>query len=140
MSKTIFYRLFGIGRLPKRYASTLRREGIVLLEEGIGGTVTLKHFKAPGRRHSWKRSWFTGCLVLTEKTFAAFTLVRPLIYVPLADAPHLAALDCTIEKDGVLLITFDASTFNEDWSGIVECRFKTPLAKQFLDRVAIAVG
>ena len=140
MSKTIFYRLFGIGRLPKRYVSILRREGIVLLEEGIGGTVTLKQFKAPGRRHSWKRSWFTGCLVITEKTFAAFTLFRPLIYVPLADAAHLVALDCTIEKKGVLLITFDASVFNEDSSGIVEYRFKTPLTKQFHDRLVKAAG
>lgn len=140
MSKSILHRLFGLGRIPRRYDQTLRREGIVLLDEGIGGSVTLRHFKAPGRRHSWKRSWFTGCLVLTESTFAAFTLFRPIIYVPLADTAHLAALECTIDRDGVLVIAYDASVFNDDWSGHVECRFKTSLGKQYIDRLARATS
>jgi hypothetical protein len=45
--------------MPKKYAPTLRGEGIVLLDEGIGGSITLKNFKGPGRRHSWKRNRFT---------------------------------------------------------------------------------
>ena len=67
-------------------------------------------------------------------------MFRPVIYVPLADSAHLTALDCTVEKEGVLLITYDASLFNDDWSGTVECRFKTPLARQFIKRLAAAAG
>ena len=85
MPKTILHKLFGAGKIPKKYAPTLTAESIVLLDEGIGGSITFKNFRAPGRRYAAKKSWFTGCLVLTEQTFAAFALHKPLIYVPLTD-------------------------------------------------------
>ena len=134
MKKTLLHRIFGWGRIPKRYAPALHDEGIILLDEGIGGSITLKKFKAPGRYHSWKRSWFTGCIVLTERTFAAFTLTRPLIYVPL-DHENISELHCTIEESDTLLVTYDASAFNKKWSGTIECRFKTPKAQMFLERI-----
>ncbi len=134
MSKTLLHRLFGLGKIPEEYAPTLRGEGIILMSEGIGGSITFKHFKAPGRRHSWKRSWFTGCVVLTERTFAAFALIRPLIFVPLADK-RLSELRRSVEKGATLLVTYDASLFNDKWSGIVECRFKTAQAQLFLEQL-----
>ena len=39
MSKTLLHRLFGLGKIPKRYAPTLHDEGIVLIDEGIGGPM-----------------------------------------------------------------------------------------------------
>jgi len=134
MSKTLLHRLFGLGTIPGKYVSTLKGEGIVLIDEGIGGSITLKHFRSPGRRHSWRRSWFTGCLVLTEQTFTAFTLNRPLIFVPLADS-RLSGLRCSIEDRDTLLVEYDASLFNENWSGLVECRFKTEKARLFLEQL-----
>ncbi len=134
MKKTLLHRFFGWGRLPKRYAPTLYGEGIILLDEGIGGSVTLKKFKASGRHHSWKRSWFTGCIVLTERTFAAFALFKPLIYVPL-DHENFSELTCAIEGSDSLFVTYDASAFNEKWSGTIECRFKTSKAQMFLERL-----
>ena len=130
MSKTIFHRLFGVGRLPRKFSAPLRREGIVLLDEGIGGSVTLKNFRAPGRYSSWRRNWFTGSIVLTKQTFAAFALFKPLIFVPLGDE-RFSALAISLESENVLLVAFDASVFNEKWSGNVECRFKTPTARRF---------
>ena len=134
MSKTLLHRLFGLGKIPKEYAPTLRGEGIVLIDEGISGSITLKRFKAPGRRHSWKRSWFTGCVVLTEQMFAAFASIRPLIFVPLADK-RFSELRCSVEKGATLLVTYDASLFNDKWSGLVECRFKTAQARLFLEQL-----
>jgi hypothetical protein len=136
MKKTLLHRIFGWGKIPKKYAPTLYDEGIVLLDQGIAGSITLKKVKAPGRYHSWKRSWFTGCLVITEKTFAAFTFMKPLIYVPL-DHEEFSALHFTIEADNRLLITYDASAFNEKWSGTIECRFKTPQAWMFRERLGL---
>ena len=132
MSKTLLYRLFGLGKTPSKYASTLRQEGIVLVDEGIGGTVTYKQFVAPGRRHSWKKSRFSGSLVLTRQTFAAFAMTRPLVYIPLADE-RLPALRCSVEESVVLLVTYDASLLDKGWSGIVECRFRTAKAQSFLE-------
>jgi hypothetical protein len=134
MKKTLLHRIFGWGKIPKRYAPTLHNEGIILLDEGIGGSVTFKRFKAPGRYHSWKRSWFTGCIVLTERTFAAFAFIKPLIYVPL-DHENISELHCTIEGSDTLLVKYDASAFNEKWSGTIECRFKTSKVQMFLERL-----
>ena len=132
MKKTLQHRIFGWGSIPRQYAPALHDEGIILLDEGIGASITYKQFKAPGRYHSWKRNWFTGSIVLTERTFAAFALSRPLIYVAL-DHENISALDCAIEESGALLVRYDASAFNEEWSGTIECRFKTPKAHEFIE-------
>lgn len=131
MKKSLFYRLFGLGKVPNKYRSILEEEGVKLLDEGISGSITFKKFKAPGRYHSWKRSWFIGSLVITEKTFAAFSLVKPLVYVPFQHK-RFEELYCTFEKENTLLITYDASAFNDKWSGTIECRFKTSKALDIL--------
>ena len=43
MSKTILYRWFGLGKIPERERMALESEGIVLAEEGVGCTVTMKN-------------------------------------------------------------------------------------------------
>ena len=134
MRKSLLYHIFGWGGVPKRYAPSLRNEGIVLQDEGIGGSVTLRRFKAPGRYHSWKRSWFTGCIVLTERTLAAFAFTRPLIYVPL-DHPNISKLHCATQAEDTLLVEYDASAFHEKWSGRIECRFRTGSARLFLEQL-----
>ena len=45
--KSILYRLFGFGKLPKKFAGTLETEGIVLIDVGIIGSVTMRNFRAP---------------------------------------------------------------------------------------------
>ena len=37
------------------------------------------------------------------------------------------------QEDGILLIAFDPVLFLDDSSGTVECRFRTPQAKTFVD-------
>jgi hypothetical protein len=134
MSKTLLYGLLGFGKVPKRHAPALREEGIVLIDEAVSGSVTFKRFKAPGRRHSWKKSWFLGCLVLTQQTFAAFAMTRPLVYVPLDD-PRRAKLRCSVEEGDTLAISYDASLLDERRSGTVECRFRTAKAQLFLEQL-----
>jgi hypothetical protein len=57
-----------------------------------------------------------------------------LVYLPLADQ-RLSKLGCSIEHGTTLLVAYDASLFNEQWSGTVECRFKTAQARQFLEQL-----
>lgn len=132
--KTLLYRLFGFGKIPNAMRPILESEGIALIEEGIGGSVTLRNFRAPGRWHSYKRSWFTGALVVTGLRFAAFQFSKPLINVPLDDA-RLGALKGSVEKESILRIDFDASVFQDNATGSVECRFRTPQARLFLERL-----
>ena len=135
MSKTLLHRLFGFGGVPEAMKPILEQEGIVLLDEGIGGSITFRNFRAPGKRYSYRKNWFTGSLVVTELRFAGFAFRRPVINVPL-EGPHLDKLDCSLEKEhAVLRVAFDSSDFHEDWSGMIECRFRTPMARQFLERI-----
>lgn len=131
MSKTILYRLFKAGRVPRKAEQQLAQENILLREEGIGGTVTLRQFRAPGKRYGFRRSWFSGSIVLTEQHFLAFQFATPVIGVAWQDA-RIIALQCSLEGTKTLCVKFDAATFNDDWSGDVEVRFRTPLAASIL--------
>lgn len=134
MAKSLLHRLFGIGSVPGSQLPALREEGLVLVEEGIRGSVTYLNYRAPGR-YSWRRrSWFVGSLVVTQQRFAAFAFSRPIVNVPLK-AEYLAKIRCELESDSRLLITFDAGAFNAAASGTVECRFVTPKARLFIDQI-----
>lgn len=134
MSKTLLYRIFGLGKVPASILPTIKQEGIVLLDEGIGGSVTFRKFRAPGRRYDRKCTLFSGSLVITEKRFWGFSFSRPVISVPMDD-PKLKELHCSIKGENTLCVLFDVSIFHEGWSGTCECRFKTPKARLFLERI-----
>jgi hypothetical protein len=135
--KTLLHRLFGLGKLPKGARPAIDAEGIVLVDEGIGGWVKLRRFRAPGRYHSSRSSWFTGSLVITGLRFAAFAFSRPIINVPLA-GERLGDLEITASDDR-LVVRFEASQFNPQHSGSVEYRFRTDLARSFAEHVEAAL-
>ena len=134
MGKTLLHRLFGAGRIPKAMAPILEQEGIVLLDEGIGGSIIFRNFRAPGKRYSYRSNWFTGSLVLTGLRFAGFQYSTPIINVPLEEK-WLNELDCSVRGEKKLSVSFDSSAFHEDWSGMIECRFSTAYARLFLERL-----
>ena len=134
MGKTILYHIFGLGKIPKKFLPDITREGIILMDEGIGGSVTFRKFRAPGKRYGYRRNWFSGSVVLTQKTFLAFTTFNPVIGVPWDDQ-RLNALEYFLEKTETLCVRYDASVFNEEWSGTIECRFKTPKARIILETI-----
>jgi hypothetical protein len=137
MSKTLLYRIFGLGKIPKRMLPALKEEGIVLIDEGISGSITFRNFRAPRRYYGRKWSWITGSLVLTGKRFAAFTFYpyfNPIINIQLDDE-RLKKLHCSLKENRTLCILFDPSSFKEGWSGSIKCRFSTPKARLFLEQL-----
>jgi hypothetical protein len=132
--KSLLYTIFRLGRVPKRALPALESEGIVLLDEGLRGSVTLRNFCAPGRFHTYKKSIFAGSLVLTEQRFAGFAFSKPVINVALHD-DRLRALEISVPRDGVLEIRFDPAVFDIQSSGLVEFRFPTGSALLFLERL-----
>lgn len=134
MNKTLLYRLFGFGKIPQDAMDQLQREGVVLQDEGIGGSVTFKRFRAPGRYYGWKRSWFSGSVVLTQEHFLAFKYSQPIIGVSWGHE-KLRELDVWVEDESTFCVRFEASTFQENTSGEVEVRFSTTLARALLKEV-----
>ena len=101
MSKTLLYRLFGLGRIPQEAKHQIQKEGVILLDEGIGGSVTFKRFRAPGKYDGWRRIWFSGSVVLTRDHFLAFKYSQPIIGVAWIDK-KLKELDVRLEKEYTL--------------------------------------
>lgn len=134
MGKTWLYHLFKIGGIPAGLRAKLEQEGIVLLDEGIGGTITYQNFRAPGRAYAWKRSGFSGAVAMTTVRFVAFAYGRQVINAPWDDARR-AQLRVSCEAPDRLLIAFDPAIFHDDWSGTVEVRLATTYAQQLHARL-----
>ena len=134
MWKALLTKLFGAGQPPVRLAETLQSEGIVLIDEGIKGSVTYIDFRAPGRYSSWRRQWYRASIALTETRLFALRSASTLIDVPLRDE-RLHRMRFSVEESGTFLVAFDASLFHADWSGTIEYRFKTEQAQLFLQKL-----
>jgi hypothetical protein len=78
MTKSLLYRLFGIGKIPDALRIQPQSEGMVLLDEGVKGSVTYRNFHAPGRRDAWRRQWYTGSIALTKMRLVALWYNNPL--------------------------------------------------------------
>jgi hypothetical protein len=126
VAKSLLYRLFGVGRIPKLLGDRLRMEGIVAVDEGISGSVTYRDFHAPGRYSSWRKQAFIGSLVVTNIRLVALMASRFAVDAPFNDE-RIRQLKISRERDR-LVIVFDASLFHDDWSGTIEYRYQTSQA------------
>jgi len=134
MAKTFLYQIFGIGKIATDTRAEIEREGIVLLDEGIRGTVTYLNFRAPGRYSNWKRQWFSSAIILTKTRLLGLRLQDPIIDVLLTDE-RFPQLKFSVEDGNRFLAAFDASLFNNDWTGTIEYRFKTPIARELCEKL-----
>jgi hypothetical protein len=139
VAKTLFYRLFGIGKIPEQFMATLRAEGILALDEGIKGSITYRDFRAPGKYSAWRRQWFRGSIVLTQVRLVSLLSLSTAIDVPLTDE-RIRSMRFSVEKEGTLLVTFDPSLFHPGWSGTMEYRFRTSEAAAFLEKLRERLG
>jgi hypothetical protein len=132
MSKSIFYRLFGIGKIPPPLMAELQAEGLVVFDEGVKGSVTYRDFSAPGKRFLWKRQGFAASIALTKERLVAIAFSNFLINVPLTDE-RIHKLNYSVGSNGAWFVKFDASLFHADWSGTIEYRFKTDEAQRLME-------
>ena len=131
MAKAFLYRLFGVGRMPRQWRTMLESEGLVLVDEGIAGSVTYRDFRAPGKRFAWRKVAFSGSIALTKTRLLALHYATPAINVPLDD-PRLHQMQFSVEGEDKLLVAFNANLFHNDWSGAIEYRFRAEQAREFL--------
>lgn len=138
MNKTILYRLFKIGGIPKRIGPILAAEGIEICDEGIGGWFVTKNVKGPGKRYINRREGFSGCLVVTGKRVVSFTYGKRQINISVED-PKISEIFVGIPKAETLSISFESSRFRDRWTGVIEFLFKTEKSHQFHDAL-ITIG
>jgi hypothetical protein len=130
MKKTILYRLFGIGAVPKKLRPVLEREGIVILDEGIGGWFVTKRVTGPGKRYRHRTEGFSGCLAVTKSRIICYTYGKRQINISVED-PRIANLYVDTPTEQEFRLSFESSEFREGWQGIIEFRFGTDKARLF---------
>lgn len=133
MAKSLLYRFLGVGKIPRPLMAELESEGIVLLDEGVKGSVTYRDFHRPGSSSSYRKQWYTASIALTKTRLLGLWYANPTINVPLSDE-RIHSMRFSLEDNAaVLCVAFDASLFNADWSGAIEYRFRTPEAQRFFE-------
>ena len=132
MKKTILYKLFRVGSIPRKVFPLLQDEGIVVSDEGIGGWFITKNVKGPGKRYIHRKERFSGCMVVTTKRIVCYTFWKRQINISVND-PRISELFVDTPDDQTLLVSFESSVFRDGWEGVIEYRFKTQKALQFQD-------
>ena len=124
--------LFGTGRLPDALRGEVMAEGVLLLEESLRGSVTYRHYRAPGRRANWSRSsLYTALAVTSARVVVASERGKTV------DCPRdQDGLEVSTEGSDRLLLVFDAAKLAPDRSGRVEVRLRLPDAQ----RAVAAIG
>ena len=132
----------GSGKLTPRLWEELASEGLVLLEEGLPGSVRYTHFKAPGRRFHGK--------VTPERMALGISRRRFVIYcksgrAKLADSeftsPNLKGVDVSLEGDDKVVISVDYDRLAVDRvSGQVAFHVRTPNARRVADELRARIA
>lgn len=130
--------LLGGGTLPDDLRAELVAEGLDQEEEGVRGTVTYRHYRAPRRRSSWRRQWIRAALAITDRRLLVAIRGRPFVNVPWDD-PRLERMEMAVEDDR-LLIAFDPGLFDERTSGRVELRLETVHPNLALEQIRSRMG
>jgi hypothetical protein len=127
-------KLLGTAKMSQNYRAEIEAEGIVLIDEGIRGSVTYTKFRRPGKYAGWQKSFILGHLALSNKRLLAIGWYTPVINVPLSDE-RLHRMSFAFEGEDILYVRFDANLFQPTWSGTIEYRFHTPQAQAYLDKL-----
>jgi hypothetical protein len=126
--------LLGNGSLKPELKRELESEGLVLIEEGLGGSVRYSHFKAPGKRFNGK--------ITPERMGIGISKERVVVYcksgrAQLMNSPftseRLKSVDASLDGDDKLEIRIDYDTMGEPRvSGEVKLVMKTPNARRIV--------
>ena len=130
--------LLGGGTLPDALRAELVAEGLDQEEEGLRGTVTYRHYRAPRRRSSWRRQWIRAALAITDRRLLVAIRGRPFVNVPWDD-PRLREMELAVEDDR-LLIAFDPGLFDERRSGRIELRLRSAHPRLALEQIRSRSG
>lgn len=130
--------LLGNGTLKPEVRAALESDGLVLLEEGLSGSIRYRHFKAPGRRFHGKVTAQCFGLGLSEKRLALYCRSgrSKLIDTPLSE-PRLQTLELSLDGDDRLVVHIDFDRLAEpNLSGQMTMRMTTPNARNVLEHVS----
>lgn len=126
--------LFGSGRLPKMVRDQLAGEDVLLLEEGLTGTLTFRNYKAPGRRSKLRKVGVAGAVCVSDRRLLVWGARGKLVDVP-RDDERFGAIEVSAEEPDKALFAWEASLFHDNRSGRVEVRLHPVQAERVVELV-----
>ena len=63
---------------------------------GLRGSITYRHYRAPGERSNWSKEAIRAALVVTDRRLGVFARSRPIVNVAFDDA-RFTYLDLRVE-------------------------------------------
>ena len=129
--------LLGDGTLKPELRAALESEGLVLIEEGLGGSVRYKHFRAPGRRHHGKITGERIGLAVSEERFVVYCRSGRVKLIDTSYSnPRLAMFDVSLHGDGAVAFRIDYDRADvPKVSGEITIVAKTPNAVKVVDEL-----
>jgi hypothetical protein len=127
--------LLGPGLLSDQLRSELQAEGIVLLDEGLGGSITYRNYRAPREYAKWRKTATAGAIAVTPRRLVVWAGRGKHIDVPLVNG-RPSRIAVRVEPPDRVVFGYDASAFSDNRSGTVEVRLRTAQAA----RVAQLLG
>lgn len=121
--------LCGSGRLPKMVRDQVAGGDVLLLEEGLGGSITYRNYKAPGKRARLKKVGIAGAVCVTDRRLLVWGARGKLVDVP-RDDDRFAAIEVGTEGPDRVLFAWEAGLFHDNRSGRVEVRLHPVKADQ----------
>ncbi len=134
--------LLGNGQLKPELRAALRSEGLVILEEGLSGSIRYRNFKAPGRRFHGKVTLQRIGLGISRERLAVYCRSGrvKLIDTHFSD-PRLTALDASIQDDDTVLMRIDYDRVPvPNVSGEITITAKTPNASNIVEHLQVRLG
>ncbi|MEM1411255.1 MAG: hypothetical protein AAGH19_02775 [Pseudomonadota bacterium] len=137
MKKSILYRWFGLGAVPKSVRPTLESEGIVVLDEGMSGRLVMKDVDGPAKRYRQRTERFLGSLVVTQQRILCHTFRKRQLSIAAGDE-RLRQLFVDLLAQNRLSLSFESGNFRQGWRGVMTFEFSTDQAPRFLDALRSA--
>jgi hypothetical protein len=129
--------LLGDGKLKPELRAALESEGLVLIEEGLPGSVRYKRFRAPGRRHHGKVTPERMGLAVSEERFVVYCRSGSVKLIDtLFSNPRLGMFEISLEGHDTVAIRIDYDRGDApNVSGEVTILARTPNAASVVDHV-----
>lgn len=123
----------GAGLLPESVRAEVTNRDLLLLEEGLTGSIALRNYHSPGT-YVWRSR---------QRIRAAIAITANRLVI--ARNPHFKELDvprddrwrqviaATVDRPGVVCISWQVGAFHADRSGTEEVRLRTSQAQRIVD-------
>ncbi len=135
MTKSIFYRIFGIRKVPKEIRTRLESECIIFDEEGTSCALSFRNFR--GTHRSSGRGWkngVVGTLVITKQTFYVQLPFMIICDKPIKEA--IKYLEVELQGPKKLAMKFGVEHLFQQSIGELTCYWRTDNASAIMNHIS----